>query len=349
MRRKRIIHIGSSVVVAALLLFLAFRNVPLAELRAALARFDARWLIPALAISLTLQVFRAWRWQLEIRPLQRVGLGRLWVITSVGYMAINLLPIRIGEFVRPWLLARRSNLTFSNVVGSIVIEKTMDSIAIVFYILLGLLSTRDLPAWVRRGAVFPAAGALLLAGLVGLVWWKGEPFVDRIVRHAPQRFGGRLKRVLSALIEGMSILPNRRLLAAVFLVSLALWLMPVLSSYVIIRAFDFHVPFGAALIVFIFIGLGSALPHAPGMVGTFQYACVLALGLFGVDRAEALAYGLVLNAIQLVTLVGQGLVALPLAGVGLADLRLARGEWAKSSEETAQGTGSKRAATAAIE
>ncbi|HXQ22439.1 MAG TPA: lysylphosphatidylglycerol synthase transmembrane domain-containing protein [Candidatus Acidoferrales bacterium] len=327
MSRRLAINLVLSLVVAALFLYLAFRNVPLGDLGVALGRFDLRWLVPALAISLTLQVFRAWRWQLELRPLERISLGRLWIVTSVAYMAINVLPARLGEFVRPWLLSRRSGVTFPNVVGNLVVEKTMDSMVIVFYILVGLLTTSNLPAWVRRGAIFPAIAAAVIVALVALLWTKGEPFVDRwVVGRLPARFGTGLKRVTRALLDGMKILPDGKLVSTVFLVSLALWFLPILSSYVIIRAFGFDVPFNAALIVFIFIGFGTALPNAPGMIGTYQYACVLALGLFGVDQTAALAYGLVLNAIQLVSLVAQGLVALPLAGVGLADLRRARRE-----------------------
>ena len=329
MDRQLVTKIALSTVVGAGFLYLAFRNVPLADLEAALRHFDARWLIPAFAISLTLQVFRAWRWQLELLPLERVPLGRLWVVTSVAYMAINLLPVRLGEFVRPWLLSRRSNVSFSNVVGNLVIEKTMDSVVIVSYILLGLLTTADLPPWVRRGALFPAVAAAVIVSFVLLLWWQGEPFVDRrIVPLLSERLAAGLTRVTRALLDGMRILPDGRLLAAVFVVSLALWFLPILSSYVIIRAFGFAVPFSAALIVFIFIGFGTALPNAPGMIGTFQWACVLALGLFGVGKADALAYGLVLNAIQLVSLVAQGLVALPLAGVGFGDMRRARAELA---------------------
>jgi len=327
MSRRVLINIGLSLVVAAVFLFLAFRHVPLADLGTALGRFDLRWLLPAFLISFTLQVFRAWRWQLELRPLARIGLGKLWVVTSVAYMAINLLPARLGEVVRPWLLSRRAPVSMSNVVGNLVIEKTMDSIVIVFYILVGLLTTQDLPPWVRRGALVPAVAAGLLVGLVVLLWWKGEPFVDRwIVRFLPERFGAGLTRVLRALLDGMKILPDGRLLGTVFVVSLALWFLPILSSYVIIRAFSFDVPFSAAVIVFIFIGFGTALPNAPGMIGTYQYACQLALGLFGVDATSALAYGLVLNAIQLLSLVAQGLVALPLAEVGVDDFRSVRHE-----------------------
>jgi uncharacterized membrane protein YbhN (UPF0104 family) len=89
------------------------------------------------------------------------------------------------------------------------------------------------------------------------------------------------------------------------------------------RAFDFDLPFSAAVVVFIFIGFGTALPNVPGMIGAYQYACVLALGLFGIDKVDALAYGLVLNGVQFLTIIVQGLIALPLAGVRLADLRQA--------------------------
>ncbi|HVN87063.1 MAG TPA: lysylphosphatidylglycerol synthase transmembrane domain-containing protein [Candidatus Binatia bacterium] len=314
-----------SLVVSALFLYLAFRNVPLRDLGVALARFDPRWLVPAFAISILLQIFRAWRWQLELRPLCRVGLGPLWVVTSVAYMAINVLPARLGEVVRPWLLSRRHAVSFSNVVGNLVVEKTMDSVVILFYIFLGLLTTADLPAWVRRGAMFPAVGATILVTLVVLLWWRGEAFVDRwIVHYLPERFGAGLVRILKAVVAGMQILPDPRLLGLVFVVSLGLWFLPILSSYVVIRAFSFAVPFNAAIIVFIFIGFGTALPQAPGMIGTYQYACQLALALFGVAAADALAYGLVLNAIQLASLIGQGILALPLAGVGLEDLLQAR-------------------------
>jgi glycosyltransferase 2 family protein len=329
MNRRTLTQLVLSLVVAGGFLYLAFRNVPLADLVAALERFDLRWLVPALVISLSLMLLRAWRWQLELRPLEHVPVGTLWVVCSVAYTAINVLPVRLGEVVRPWLLSRRARVTISNVIGNLVIEKTMDSIAIVFYILIGLLVTRDLPVWVRRGAAFPAVAAALLAGVVVLLYAKGEPFVDRwLGRLLPQRAAATVTRVTRAIVDGMRILPDTRLLASVLALSIALWFLPILSSYVIIRAFGFAVPFTAALIVFIFIGFGTALPNAPGMIGTYQYACVLALGLFGVPQAEALAYGLVLNALQLLTIVAQGIVAWPLAGVTFDDFRRAKAELA---------------------
>jgi len=320
-------HLVISLIVSLGFLYLAFRNVKFDELGAALGKLNTSWLLVAIGVSLLIMVFRAWRWQLELRPLEHVPFGRLWVIISVAYMAINLLPIRLGEIVRPWLLSRRSTVSFSNVVGNVVFEKTMDSVIIVFYILLGLVTVENLPLWVRRGALVPATAAAILVSLVLLFWWRGEAFVDRWVLHLlPERFRANIKKVLASITDGMRVIPNPGLLLAVFLVSLSLWFLPILSSYIMIRAFDFPVPFGAALVVFIFIGFGTALPNLPGMIGPYQYACQLALGLFGVSEVNALAYGLVLNAVQFLTLIVQGLIALPAAGVSFADIRRAQEE-----------------------
>jgi uncharacterized protein (TIRG00374 family) len=318
-----------SLLLGALFLYLSFRNVAWDDLRQAFEQFDPFWLGPAILISLLLQFFRAWRWQLELRPLEEIGLFKLWVVISVAYMMINLLPARLGEVVRPWLLSRRSSVKFSNVVGNLVVEKTLDSVCIVFYLLIGLTTTANLPAWVRQGAMVPAAIAAALALLVTLLYLKGEPFVDRwVVHYLPERFGAGLKRVLRSFLDGMLILPNGRLLAAVFIVSMAYWFLPILSSWVLIRGFGFDVPFNAALMVFIFIGFGTALPNPPAMIGIFQYACILALGIFGVSQGQAAAYGVMLNAIQVLTLIAQGLVALPFAGVSLGEMRRARAETA---------------------
>lgn len=323
--RARWRNLAISLLVSGGFLYLAFRNVQLDELGATLRRVNGTWLLVSIGVSFLIMVFRAWRWQLELRPLEQVPFGRLWVITAVAYMAINLLPVRLGEVVRPWLLSRRSSVSFSNVVGNVVVEKTMDSVIIVFYILVGLLMVENLPLWVRRGAILPAVAAAILVSLVLLFWWRGEAFVGRwVLRVLPQGFGSKLKNVLASVADGMRVIPNPGLLLAVFLVSLSLWFLPILSSYIMILAFDLRVPFSAALIVFIFVGFGTALPNLPGMIGPYQYACQLALGLFGVSDVDGLAYGLILNAVQFLTLIAQGLLALPVAGVSFAEIRRAR-------------------------
>lgn len=326
MRARTLVNVGLSLVVAGLFLYLAARNVSIDQLHDSFRHFEAWWLVPAVALSLLLQVLRTFRWQIELLPLEEIPFGRLWVVTSIAYMAINLLPARLGEVVRPWLLSRRSGVSFSSAVGNLIFEKTMDSVALVFYILLGLMTATNLPPAVRHGAVVPALVAAALVALVLLLWWRGEDFVRRrIAAFLPDRFAARLMRILRAVVSGMQILPRANLVGAVFVVSMTLWFVPILSSYVMIRAFEFGLPFSAALVVFICIGAATALPQGPAMVGTFQYACVFALHkLFGVAEADALAYGIVLNALQVLTLVGQGVAAQIISGVSVDEILRAR-------------------------
>ncbi len=296
-------------------LYLAARGVPFAALVAALERFDARWLVPMLGISLAIQIVRAWRWRLELRPVARLPLAPLWVMVSVAYMLINLLPLRVGEFVRPWLCSQYAGVPVGAVVGNLVLEKAIDATIIAAVFALALLTTAGLPDWVGVGIYLPtmvACGLTLLVGGLLLVRPERLPAMTKLV--LPSGVAERVASFARSVGQGLQSVPNARAMAAIALLSMILWSLPVLSSYLLMHAFGLALPLQAALCVFVFIGLGSALPQAPGMVGTFQYACVLALGLFGVPQADAFAYGLVLNAVQLGALVLQGTLALCVAG-----------------------------------
>ncbi len=319
-RRSLIGNVAFSLVLGGVCMWLAVRRVDAAELWAAFSAFDLRYLVPLVLISLTIQVFRAWRWQIELSPLERLPLLLLWKVVAVAYMMINLLPARLGEPVRPLLLAWKSSLTVPAILGNWVFEKMMDAAVMVLVIHVTLLMT-DLPEWASHASTGSLTVFLLLLGLVVGFWLHGQTFFDATVgRFLTSRARAWCLRVLSSARQGLQILPDRRLVAVVFVVSVLLWALPILSSYVLILAFGLDVPVAAAFVVFVAIGVGTALPTPPGMVGVFQIAAWVALGLFGVGKAEAVAYGIALNAVQLLTLVFQGLVALPLLGIGVGKM-----------------------------
>src|SRR5205085_11202457 len=141
--------------------------------------------------------------------------------------------------------------------------------------------------------------AAMLALVVGF-WLHGEAFFDRTVaRVMSDQACVKTRRVLVAARAGLQILPDRRLVAKVFVVSLVLWLLPILSSWLLIRGFGFDVPVSAAFVIFVCVGLGTAVPNPPGMIGVFQIASVAALGLYAIPQSQPVASGLVPNALQL--------------------------------------------------
>ncbi len=313
--------IALSLAIGAACLWLALRKVDFAEVGDALHRFDFRYLALAVLISLLIQVFRAWRWQIELSPLAELRFPLLWQVVSVAYMMINVMPFRLGEPVRPLLLSWKSELSIASIVGNWVFEKMMDAAAMVLFVHITLLVVSGLPEGAQAASWVSLSMFLLLLGLVTGFWLRGESFFDKTIgRVLTDSAANKARAVLVSAREGLQILPDKRLVAVVFAVTLALWFLPILSSYVLILGFGFDVPFEAAFVVFICIGAGTAIPNPPGMVGVFQVAAWAALSLFGVPKADAVAYGILLNALQFTTLVAQGLVALPFVNVNLGRL-----------------------------
>jgi uncharacterized membrane protein YbhN (UPF0104 family) len=285
--------VAISLAVGFACLWLAARQVDAGELKQAFHSFDLFYLWVAIAVSLSIQLMRALRWKIELSPLVELRYGLVWQVIAVAYMMINLLPFRLGEPVRPVLMSLKSGLSISAIVGNWVFEKMMDTAAIVFFIHLTLVVT-DLPPWAHKASAASLTAFSVLLLLVVGFWLKGEGFYNAtLARVLPHGAREKTLHVLRNAREGLQILPNKALVAR------------------------FDVPFSAALVVFVAISVGTALPAPPGMFGVIQIASVVALGLFGVPQAEALAFGIVLNAVQFFTLVAQGLVALPFAGVDI--------------------------------
>lgn len=334
-KQRVAVQVVLSLAVGAAFLLLAFWNVSFARLGEVLGNFRWPWLVAAVGVSVVLMLLRAWRWQIELEPLEHVPYGRLWAVTAVAYSAINLIPARLGEVVRPWLVAQFSSVRMPQAIGSVVVEKLMDSFCILTYIFAALLYTPELPTWARNGAVFPAVFTMLFAMIVVLAYNRGEQWVERyLAGWLPERVYHAVARGLRAVLQGMQVLPNGGLLVRVFFVSLVLWFLPIVSSWIVMKGFGFPVPFSAALVVFLFIGMATALPNPPAMVGPFQYACILALAIYGVGHEEALAFGLLLNALQVLTIVGQGVVGAVFLGLSWSDVRAA-GEVVRAGEVTA--------------
>ena len=321
-----LIKLLTSLAIAAFCFWLAAKHVDPGELRRAFSNLDKGYLALAVVISLAIQILRALRWKLELSPLKQLPFTTVWQVVAVAYMMINVLPFRLGEPVRPVLMSHKGGLSIAAIVANWVFEKMMDLAAIVLFLHLALVFAQppELGEWTQWSTKAARASLLVFAVLLVLVvgfWLRGENFAKATFgKVLPQNLSDRLTGILVSARSGLQILPNKKLVALVFLITLALWSLPILSSYVLIRGFSIDAPFAAALVVFVAISAGTAIPPPPGMIGVFQIASVVALGLYGVPKADALAFGIALNAVQFLTLVAQGLVALPFLGVGIGDV-----------------------------
>jgi uncharacterized protein (TIRG00374 family) len=249
----------------------------------------------------------------------------------IGYMGNNLLPLRAGEVLRVYVVARRGQ-RFWTTVTTLVVERALDGLAVgtVLAFVFFLVPTPREVAWAAEVFV-----ALVLFMLVVLVSITAAPLPCRILVHSLAYRWPAIERRLLVIYDTMSDglqsmrRPSRLVPTAIW--SVVIWVVIVGSVWTCFQAARLDLPMTAALCVIAFLGLGVSLPSSPGFIGVFQAATVLALSMFGIDKADALSYSLLLHASQFIPITLWGLLLLVVEQVSLTDVARARSAPAASS------------------
>lgn len=278
---------------------LALRGQDLGEVRRALAAADYRYLPGALLLYFAGVWVRALRWRVLLTPVRRLTARELFPVIVIGYMANNILPWRIGEFVRAHVLRERQQIPTSASLATIAVERIFDGLTMLAFLLIASLFI-PLNDQLRRGAAGATAifGLLLLA-LVVLV--ASDALRARILavvtRPLPAALGTRLVALVESFVGGLRILRSGRELGIVTLASLVAWGLE--SAMYLTLAPAFRLPIGAAgaLLATAVANLATLIPSTPGYVGVFETGIVLVVnGLLGFAAETALSYAIVVHA-----------------------------------------------------
>ena len=287
---------------------------PIGELVTAIRSLDWRWVSLAMVSDLAVYVAHGWRWNTLLAPVARLGLWRTVQAIYIGLFANELLPLRTGEVIRCYLLAHWNDLRLSLAFASAAVERLMDGFWMLAIFLITASMVKGIPG--ELVILVQAVGVLLVLG-AGLVFWIA---LRKHHAHAMIR-ESRWSATLRHVIEGVHLMGNFRTLGATALVSLVYLALQIFSVYALMKAYGLDLSFWVAAGVITIVRFGTVVPNAPGNLGLFQAACVLALGLFDVERNDAKTFSFVMFfALTLPLLVG-GAVAVALTGVSLGDLR----------------------------
>jgi glycosyltransferase 2 family protein len=287
---------------------------PLRDLVAAIAALDFRWVLLAVACDLSVYVCHGWRWNTLLAPVVRLRLWRTVQAIYIGLFANELLPLRTGEVIRCYLLAHWNNFRISLSLSSAGVERLIDGLWMVaaFAVTAGFVKgiPRDLTLLVRvlAGLLVLGAGALFW-----VVWHKQEA-------HAAihQRRGAS---TLRHIVEGLHLMGSASTLGKTALLSLLYLVLQIATVWALMKAYGLDLSFWAAGGVLTVVRLATVVPNAPGNLGLFQVACVLALGLFDVEKNDAKTFSFIMFfSLTLPLLVG-GAIATALAGLNLGELR----------------------------
>lgn len=290
----------------------AARGVEWSEVLPALADADPWLLALVFVISPFVNILiRALRWKVFLRPVARVSFAGATSATAIGLMANNVLPARVGEFVRAYALGRKERVPVATSFGGLFLERLFDGFAVVG-LLYGLTWVHEFPDWVST--TVQVAFYIFLGALVFLVGLIVRPEMSvRFARAVAGRLsGGRLEdpveRILATLLDGFRLLRNPVLVLVSVILALAQWIA--LTGLYWLGLIAFGVIDGVGWVGAFFINcvatLGVAVPSSPGFVGTFEAFIVKALEVFEVDRTRAFTYAIGFHAVSFVpiTLVG---------------------------------------------
>ena len=313
------IKLWAGIAVSAFFLFLLFRKIDFDKLAAAFGTMDCRFLLPALILTFVSYYLRAVRWKFLLLPIKRTRLSNLFPSTLIGYMANNLLPARLGEFVRAYSLGQKERIGTGAVFASLVVDRLCDGFTVLLVLLVTFFTIR-LPAGmehVQQGLVTGGyvTLALYLAVLAFLTLLKRRTdwtvnLVALVLTRISPPVSEKVVSHLRSFISGIRIPDGPVAIAAVAVSSLFIWAAAIWPVDLILRSFGVELPISASMFIMVFLVFAVMVPASPGYVGTYHYACVTALSAFRIGSEQALSIALVIHGLSFFPVIAAGLYCL---------------------------------------
>jgi glycosyltransferase 2 family protein len=313
-------------------LFLAFQRVDLSGFIDELKRVNYIWLVPSALCTLTGYLLRTVRWRVILSGAARAPIGTLFPVLIMGFATNNLLPGRLGEFWRAYLLGKKRGVRKTFALASVIVERVFDGLTLI--LLLTIVSSAiSLPGWGRQIELL-AAGIFAAATLGVVVLLRKPSFVLVPLRTVVGRFHSGIaawvEERFQAFVDGLHPLREGRVLMAATALSLGVWLFEASSYLTLSRGLNLDLPSSLELpglgLALVTINLGIMVPSGPGYVGTQEFFGTAALGVVGANAQAALALVVVSHVIQYVVVTGLGLFFFAREQLSPRDLRPALAE-----------------------
>lgn len=294
-------------VISIVFLYFALRGLQLGDVWQEMLQANYWWLIPGIIVYFLAVWARAWRWHYLIRPIKSVPTLKMFPIVCIGYMGNNIYPARMGEVLRAVILKQKEDVAISASLATIIVERIFDGVVMLGFIFLNLSELGRLTGGagvigdisIQQIAIFGTlafGGALVIFILVAMFPQFATIVAEKMANIlVPARFRERVLGVVDKFLGGLAFLRSPRDVIMVFITSVVIWLLETGKYWFVMHAFPFEVSFFALMLMNGVVNLATTIPSAPGYIGTFDAPGIAVLVAYGVDRAVAASYTLVLH------------------------------------------------------
>ena len=304
--------------IAAAMLVWVFYDLHPREVLRHLVVPDWKWMFLALALSIGTYILQGYRWSLLLRPVARVHPMRATQAIYAGLFTNEVLPLRLGEVARAYLIATWERVGIVPIIPSILVERLLDGVFLAVAFGLTVIAVKLPNALDDAGDVL---GVLVLLGVAAFLLVVATQGRAQPRPRSTNRLLGSVALIVQRLAGGLYAIGISARLYYAAGISLLMLASQIAALWLLMLSYGLQLPFVAAAVVFIIVSLGTAVPNAPGNVGTFQFFAVLGLVLLGVDKVTAAGFSVVAFLALTLPMVTVGAVAFSLSGLKLAEVR----------------------------
>ncbi|MCZ8512558.1 lysylphosphatidylglycerol synthase transmembrane domain-containing protein [Paenibacillus filicis] len=316
------IQLFVGILVSIILVYFVVKGINFVDVWKVIISLNYLILIPAVIIQILSYWVRSMRWAIILKNIKKVRVNNLFPVICISYMANNLLPLRIGEFVRAYLMGKKEKISATAVFSTVILERIYDGITLLLF--LGVTAiVYPFPNWVKQiGLVTTLFFFCALGFIFCLVLFKERTiaFINLFTKYLPSNYNKSIKGIIEKFIDGFDIIKNKKNFVPIAVYSIVIWSMEACLFYALAKAFDFNGAIYLAFFTLVVVNLGIMIPSSPGYVGTFEYFITKALSVFGITKEISLSYALVLRVFQYLPITIIGFLFLLKEGISITQL-----------------------------
>jgi len=328
--KKKIMFLAG-ILISIICSWLFVRKIEWSSLGVAFSEAKYIYIIPTIIIMFASLFIRAIRWEVLLSPIKKVSVLNLFSASMIGFMSNNVLPARLGEIIRPVMIARKEKIGVSTSLATIAIERVFDILGIIVIasLLFCFLPSdnqansqaviHQLKKWSVIMAFF-AICAIAILFLLSLYPKKAGAVFEKLLFVFPHNLRKKLVNLLHSFISGLQVFDHKIKLLWVGMLSIVIWLINAASVYVLCYSFDIGLSFAGSCFVTVCIALAVALPQAPGFIGVFHIAIQKSLDVFGVGLSSAQSFAILLWAVSFIPVTVAGLLFLWREGISFGEI-----------------------------
>jgi len=280
-------YIGA--LVSLVLLYLALRGIDTNKLIYYFRLENLDILLLVIAVNIVLRIIIALRWHKLVDIIPGNNFRTTFNFTNIGYFANNFLPARLGDIIKSYLLAKKMDYSKTQVLTSAIIERIFDLIGLSFLFVIAVLRY-DIPEDILRGG-YIFIGILIIATTVLLLLFRKREYIDlKLEQVSKYKLVNKIRGKINSIFYYLRNYLNIKDVVYLLLSTGLIWFLYVFAGFIIVERLNGYLSWDASMLSLIFLGVSFILPSTPGNVGVHQFACVLAFGILGLDKTQAVAF-----------------------------------------------------------